>query len=178
VPPCQSRSRRTPVKAHNAHEPRAPSIGSTQCLATPGAPQRWDESFHVMRLVTPASQPVPCRRVRVMARSWLLPRAYRASKPAWHPQRRCLSPISAVDLLSWELARCPAHEPGAFARRISATLVEPRTRHACTERDTSRPRGRWLAVAGITCLEWRTGLAPITPAVTWQSPPLGDAWKA
>lgn len=66
-----------------------------------------------------------------------------------------------------------AHELGAFTLPIHATLVEPRTRHACTERDTSRPRGRRLAVAGITCLEWRIGLAPITPAVTRQSPPLG-----
>lgn len=70
-----------------------------------------------------------------------------------------------------------AHELRAFAPSIPATLVEPRARHACTERDTSRPRGRGLAVAGITCLEWQIGWTPISPAVTWHSPPLGDAWK-
>jgi hypothetical protein len=42
--------------------------------------------------------------------------------------------------------------------RPSRPAFAPRTRHACTERDTSRPRRRGLAVAGITCLEWRIGL--------------------
>jgi len=54
-----------------------------------------------------------------------------------------------------------------------ATFTEPRTRHACTERDTICPRDRKLAVAGITCLEWRVGLAPTSPAVALKPPPCG-----
>jgi hypothetical protein len=145
----------------------------TQRLTTPGSPQRWDESFHACTAGTPASQPAPCRLVRGMALRWLLPRAPGASKPALHPRERCLSPISAVDLLSQEFVNRLVPELGAFALPTLATFIEPRTRHACTGRDTSRPRERWLAVAGITYLEWRVGLAPISPAVARKPPPLG-----
>jgi hypothetical protein len=155
VPPCQSRSCCTPVRAHSAREPRAPSIGSTQCLATPGAPQRWDESFHTARLVTPASQPVPCRRVRVMAHSWLLPRAYRASKPAWHPEEDASLQSLQSTCCQGSSQDCSAHEPGAFALRIPATLVEPsdsarlyRARHKpSTETRASRCRHHLPRVA-------------------------------
>lgn len=41
-----------------------------------------------------------------------------------------------------------------------------RTRH-------NRPRRRRIAVAGITCLEWRIGLAPYSPAVGRKPPPFG-----
>jgi len=90
-----------------------------------------------------------------------------------HPRERCLSPISAVDLLSRELEERPDPELGAYTLLTLATFIEPRTRHACTERDTIRPRDRKLAVAGITCLEWRVGLAPTSPAVTLKPPPCG-----
>ena len=51
--------------------------------------------------------------------------------------------------------------------------LEPRTRHASTERDTSRPRRRGLAVAGITCLEWRNRFGADLPAVAPKPPPHG-----
>jgi len=66
------------------------------------------------------------------------------------------------------IAQFPSHR--ACTRPISATCVEPLARHACTEGDTSCPRGRQLAVAGITDLEWWIGLAPNPPAVTTQPP--------
>ena len=110
-----------------------------------------------------------------MARCWLLLRTLGTSKPALHPRRKCLYPISAVDLLSGEFENHLALELGAYALSICATCIGPRTRHACTERDTSRPRRRWLAVAGNTCLEWRIGLAPMSPAVGRKPPPYGMA---
>lgn len=103
----------------------------------------------------------------------MLPRTPGASKPALHPRERCLSPISAVNLLSREFVNRLVPELEACALLIFATFIEPRTRHACTERNTSRPRKHGLAVAGITCLEWRVGLAPISPAVAPKSPPHG-----
>jgi len=94
----------------------------------------------------------------------------RRASPPRTPRRRCLFPISAVDLCHRNPNNRPALEPGACALSTLATCLEPRLRHACTERDTNRPRRRWLAVAGITSLEWWIGLVPISPAVAWEAP--------
>lgn len=167
----------TPVKAHDANEPRAPSTGLTQRLSTPGSLQRWDVSFHTVTAGAPASQPAPYRLVRGMVRSRSLSRAPGASKLALHPREGCFSPISAVDLLSQEFVNRLVPELGAYTLLNLATFTEPRTRHACTERDTICPRGRGLAVAGITCLEWRVGRVPSSPAVIPEASTSRDAWS-
>jgi hypothetical protein len=88
----------------------------------------------------------------------------RASPPCTREKMPLTNLCSRLVVTSTQENR-PVLELGALALLLPATLVEPRTRHACTERDTIRPRERKLAVAGITCLEWRVGLAPISPAV-------------
>jgi hypothetical protein len=124
-PPCQSRSRCTPVRAHNAHEPRAPSIGLTQRLAASGSPRKWDESFHATRLGHLLHNLLHAALSGGWHAAWLLLRAPGASMPALHPRRRCLSPISAVDLLSREFVKPPSSR--AWSLRSSNLRDLPRT---------------------------------------------------
>jgi hypothetical protein len=73
------------------------------------------------------------------------------------PKKMPLSNLCSRQIITRVRKYRPVSELGAFTLPTLATCTEPRTRHACTERNTSRPRRRWLAVAGITCLEWRIG---------------------
>lgn len=122
--------------------------------------------------VTPASLPhrePPCRGDgprRGATLSTLESKLTRSSK-------KMPLPNICSRLLSRVSKNRPALELGACALLILATRIEPRLRHACTERDTNRPRESRLAVAGVTDPEWRTGLVPTSPAVIVQLPPRG-----
>lgn len=120
-----------------------------------------------------ASQPARCRLVR----GWHVAGCYferlgRASPPCTLEEDASLQSLQST-YCQGNLKNRLALELEACALPICATCIEPRTRHACTERNTSCPRRRWLAVAGITCLEWRIGLAPMSPAVGRKPPPFG-----
>jgi hypothetical protein len=144
-----------PVRAHNTHEPRAPSIGSTQRLSTPGSPLRWDESFHAYAAGTPASQPTPYRLVRGMARRRLLPRTPGASKPALHPRERCLSPNLCSRLIVTGIRKPPSSRAWSLRsadlrdlQRASDPARLYRTRHeSSTKTRASRCRHHLPRVA-------------------------------
>jgi len=163
--PRQSRLWHAPVRAHSTHDPECLWLVRLSILRCRGRCSGWDETFHAQQLWHLLHNPPRCRLVRVMAPDRLLLRA--GSDEQARPMYSKKMPLSN---------RCSRHTPRASKDRTAlehrayalltlATLLEPLTRHACTERDTSRPRGRWSAVAGIANLEWRVGLVPNSPAV-------------
>jgi hypothetical protein len=139
--------------------PRASLIGSTQCLATPGSPLRVGRvvpHFHGWNTCFATRIAPPCQGDGTQLIATLSVQG-RASSPRTPKEDASFQSLQSTNYHESSQNR-PVHELGAFTLPTLATCVESRTRHACTGRDTSRPRRRWLAVAGITCLEWRIGL--------------------
>jgi hypothetical protein len=133
----------------------------------------WDDSFHAGRLEHPIHNPLHTALSGGWHGGGLLPESLgRACPPCTLGRDASLQSLQSTYCHGNSIDR-PALELGACTPATLATYPEPRTRHACTERNTSRPRRRGLAIAGITCLEWRTGLAPSSPAVGRKPPPLG-----
>jgi len=165
-PPCQDHLRRTPVKAHDARDPERLWLGRPNALrhqvghsrGTSRSTMRGWNTWFTTRLAP------PCQGDGF----WL---AATSKAGTSKPVQTLEEDASLQSLQSTYCQRSPkdrlALELGAFTLPPFATSIEPRPRHACTGRDTSRPRRRWLAVAGMTSLEWWTGLAPVSPAVTW-----------
>jgi hypothetical protein len=157
-PPCQSCSRCEPVTAttlttQSAFDWIDPAPLDTRFTAPVGRVRTTLHGWST-RFTTRVAPPCQGDGTRLTATSSARDERTRLAPP----KRMPLSNLCSRRIVIESPPDRPVHELGALTLPTPATCIEPRTRHACTERNTSCPRRRWLAVAGITNLEWRIGL--------------------